>query len=92
MPSVSLLVITSSCPAARRSPNRKIGLIMLGLLRWSVAMRDVSEVPGGCAFNISQNRPPSFTLWANVRPSRRYWLPMADERFSQRGFSGSAGG
>jgi hypothetical protein len=36
-----------------RSPRRKIGLIAFGLLMWSVAMREVSEVPGGCAASSS---------------------------------------
>jgi|GEM_PF-6697617 len=49
-----------------------MGLIVFGLLILSVAMRDVSDVPGGWAFNISQNKPPSLTLWAKVRPSRMY--------------------
>ncbi len=29
---------------------------------------------------------------AKTLPSRMYWLPIAEARFSQRGFSGSAGG
>ncbi len=29
---------------------------------------------------------------AKTFPSRMYWLPIAEARFSQRGFSGSAGG
>ena len=70
----------------------KIGLIAFGLLMWSVAIREVSEVPGGCSCNISQKNPPGLTFPAKVRPSRMYWLPIADARFSQRGFTGSAGG
>src|SRR5258708_12602364 len=58
----------------------------------SVAILDVSEVPGGWAFNISQKKPPSLTLWAKTGPSRMYWLPMADARFVHLGFSGSSGG
>jgi hypothetical protein len=39
--------------AVRRAPSSKIGLIALGLLMWSVAIREVSEVPGGWVFSIS---------------------------------------
>src|SRR5690606_13355213 len=72
--------------------SSKIGLIVFGLLILSVAMRDVSEVPGGCVFSISQNNPPGFTFTAKTRPSRMYWLPIADARCSQSGRSGSGGG
>ena len=83
---------SSICATERRSPSRKMGLIAFGLLMWSVAMREVSEVPAGWVFSISQNIPPCLTLWAKTAPSRMYWLPMAEFRFSSLGFSGSAGG
>ena len=58
----------------------------------SVAILEVSDVPGGCAFNISQKNPPSLTLWAKTGPSRIYWLPIADARLDHSGFSESTGG
>ena len=75
-----------------RAPSSKMGLIAFGLLMWSVAMREVSEVPRGCVFNISQKKPPSFTLGANTLPSEIYWFPIADARFSHFGLLTSNGG
>lgn len=85
-PKVSVAAIRS------RSPTRKIGLIELGLSRWSVAMRDVSEVPRGCVLSSSEKKPPSSTLQAKTFPSLMYWLPIAEARFSQAGLFGSVGG
>ena len=52
----------------------------------------MSEVPGGWALSISQRKLPGRESKAKTLPSRKYWLPIAETRFSHFGFSGSAGG
>jgi hypothetical protein len=47
---------------------------------------------GGAGRSISQRKLPACEWTAKTLPSRKYWLPIAEARFSHLGFSGSAGG
>ena len=63
--------------AVGRWASRKMALMLLGLWLWSVAKRDVSDVPGGCRLPRCQRKSFGVIFRLKRRPSSQYWLPMA---------------
>ena len=55
-----------------RDDRLKIVLIAFGLLMWSVANRDVSDVPGGCRAATCHRKSSGFMLRLKSFPSSQY--------------------
>ena len=70
----------------------KIELMAFGLLMWSVAKRDVSDVPAGWRLPTCQRKSVDGMRRLNRRPSSQNWLPIVPARFAHRGSSGFSGG
>src|SRR5262245_5945013 len=70
----------------------KMVLMAFGLLMWSVAKRDVSEVPAGCLFATCHRKSAGVMFREKSFPSSKYWLPIVGNRLAHVALFGSAGG